>query len=67
MKNKFDNVSLSFFSKSLQIPSHISVLHVEQEVVGDNTQSLDSVLESDTERHTLLEREKQLQQLLNQE
>jgi len=59
--------SLSFFSKSLQIPSHISVLHVEQEVVGDNTQSLDSVLESDTERHTLLEREKQLQQLLNQE
>ena len=32
----------------LKIPSHISLLHVEQEVVGDDTVALDSVLESDT-------------------
>ncbi|XP_060605726.1 ATP-binding cassette sub-family F member 3-like [Ruditapes philippinarum] len=52
-------------SGNLQIPSHISILHVEQEVVGDDTLSLDSVLESDEERHKLLTREKELNQLLN--
>ncbi|KAH1003032.1 hypothetical protein HUJ05_010981 [Dendroctonus ponderosae] len=33
-------------SGNLKIPSHISILHVEQEVVGDETLALDSVLES---------------------
>jgi ATP-binding cassette subfamily F protein 3 len=56
---------LFFRSGNLQIPSHISILHVEQEVVGDDTLSLDSVLESDEERHKLLTREKELNQLLN--
>jgi len=46
--------------KQLQIPSHISVLHVEQEVVGDDTIALQSVLESDTRREGLLKEEKDL-------
>ncbi|XP_050080263.1 ATP-binding cassette sub-family F member 3 [Anopheles maculipalpis] len=51
--------------KQLQIPSHISVLHVEQEVVGDDTTALDSVLEVDTVRTHLLERERELNQLVS--
>ena len=47
-------------SKQLFIPSHISVLHVEQEVVGDDTRAIDSVLESDTVRESLLAEEKEL-------
>ncbi|XP_065186407.1 ATP-binding cassette sub-family F member 3-like [Sycon ciliatum] len=47
-------------SRSLRIPPHISVLHVEQEVVGDNTSALDSVLECDVERKELLQREQEL-------
>ena len=46
--------------KQLRIPSHISVLHVEQEVVGDDTRVIDSVLESDTVREGLLAEERQL-------
>jgi len=45
-------------NRSLQIPSHISVLHVEQEVVGDDTMALESVLECDVRRHALLQEEK---------
>uniref|UniRef100_A0A1L8DF80 ATP-binding cassette sub-family F member 3 n=2 Tax=Nyssomyia neivai TaxID=330878 RepID=A0A1L8DF80_9DIPT len=47
-------------SGQLQIPPHITVLHVEQEVVGDDTVALDSVLEQDTVRTGLLRREKEL-------
>ncbi|XP_050097790.1 ATP-binding cassette sub-family F member 3 [Anopheles aquasalis] len=50
--------------KQLQIPSHITVLHVEQEVVGDDTTALDSVLEVDTVRTDLLERERELNRLI---
>ena len=52
-------------SKQLAIPSHISVLHVEQEVTGDDTTALESVLESDTVRTQLLKEEKELTTLLN--
>jgi ATP-binding cassette subfamily F protein 3 len=45
---------------SLVIPSHISVLHVEQEVIGDETIALESVLECDKVRNELLAEEKQL-------
>ena len=41
-----------YFSGDLKIPSHISILHVEQE--GDETEAVDSVLECDLERHDLL-------------
>ncbi|KAF5306592.1 hypothetical protein FQR65_LT18534 [Abscondita terminalis] len=49
----------------LRIPSHISILHVEQEVVGDDTLALDSVLECDTVRETLLKKEKELSAAIN--
>jgi ATP-binding cassette subfamily F protein 3 len=45
---------------SLVIPKHISILHVEQEVVGDDTTALESVLESDELRTSLLKEEKEL-------
>jgi len=48
----------------LRIPSHISILHVEQEVVGDDTPALESVLECDFVRHRLLTREKEINTLI---
>lgn len=47
-------------SRSLRVPSHISILHVEQEVAGDDTIALQSVLESDTVREELLKEERLL-------
>ncbi|PIO36116.1 hypothetical protein AB205_0151780 [Aquarana catesbeiana] len=47
-------------SRSLRVPSHISILHVEQEVDGDDTPALQSVLECDTLRESLLCEEKEL-------
>lgn len=52
------------FSGQLRIPSHISILHVEQEVVGDDTKALQSVLECDTVRESLLAQEKQINSLI---
>lgn len=53
-----------YFSGQLRIPSHISILHVEQEVVGDDTPALESVLECDFVRHRLLTREKEINTLI---
>lgn len=47
-------------SGDLKIPQHISILHVEQEVVGDDTLALQSVLESDTRRESLIQEEKMI-------
>ena len=47
-------------SRQLIIPAHLSVLHVEQEVTGDDTLALQSVLESWTLRENLLKEEKDL-------
>ncbi|XP_051983852.1 ATP-binding cassette sub-family F member 3 [Xyrauchen texanus] len=44
-------------SRSLHVPSHITILHVEQEVAGDDTMALQSVLESDSVREGLLKEE----------
>uniref|UniRef100_A0A8D0H9S5 ATP-binding cassette sub-family F member 3 n=1 Tax=Sphenodon punctatus TaxID=8508 RepID=A0A8D0H9S5_SPHPU len=52
-------------SGSLRIPSHISILHVEQEVAGDETPALQSVLECDTTRESLLQEEKELTARIN--
>ncbi len=52
-------------SGELCIPSHISLLHVEQEVTGDDTVALDSVLECDTKRNALLNEEKDIGAKLN--
>lgn len=47
-------------SRSLRVPAHITILHVEQEVDGDDTVALQSVLESDTVREGLLKEERLL-------
>ncbi|XP_028925834.1 ATP-binding cassette sub-family F member 3 isoform X1 [Ornithorhynchus anatinus] len=47
-------------TRSLRVPAHISLLHVEQEVAGDETPALQSVLESDTLREGLLSQERRL-------
>uniref|UniRef100_A0A665UIS7 ATP-binding cassette sub-family F member 3 n=1 Tax=Echeneis naucrates TaxID=173247 RepID=A0A665UIS7_ECHNA len=47
-------------SRNLRVPAHISILHVEQEVAGDETAALQSVLESDSLREELLGEEKRL-------
>ncbi len=46
--------------RELRLPAGVSVLHVEQEVIGDNTLALDSVLECDPERVQLLARKGEL-------
>ncbi|OQV19581.1 ATP-binding cassette sub-family F member 3 [Hypsibius exemplaris] len=51
-------------SRSLKIPSHLSILHVEQEATGDDTLALQSVLECDEKRESLLKSEKQLREQL---
>ena len=50
----------SLAKKELRLAGHVTVLHVEQEVVGDETLAVDSVLESDEERARLLRREREL-------
>jgi ATP-binding cassette subfamily F protein 3 len=49
----------------LIIPSHVSVLHVEQEVVGDDTIAQHSVLESDVKREAMLKEEKDINQRMS--
>ncbi|EDV24205.1 uncharacterized protein TRIADDRAFT_27065, partial [Trichoplax adhaerens] len=49
----------------LKIPSHFTVLHVEQEVAGDDTAVLQSVLECDQQREQLLREEKELNLQVN--
>lgn len=47
-------------SRQLIIPKHITILHVEQEVVGDDTTVIDSLLQTDEVRYKLIKREKEL-------
>ncbi|KFD55955.1 hypothetical protein M513_03079 [Trichuris suis] len=44
-------------SGNIQLPSHMRILHVEQEVEGDDTLVIDSVLQADTRRQKLLQEE----------
>ncbi|KAL8746902.1 MAG: hypothetical protein Q9190_001133 [Brigantiaea leucoxantha] len=45
--------------RELAIPAHISILHVEQEITGDDTPALQAVLDADVWRkHLLSEQEK---------
>ncbi|KAL5108417.1 ATP-binding cassette sub-family F member 3 [Taenia crassiceps] len=41
-------------SGDLRLPPGLTVLHVEQEVMGDNTPAIESVLQADTQRATLM-------------
>ena len=43
--------------RDVPIPPHITILFVEQEIVGDDTIALDSVLKADVWRDTLLREE----------
>ncbi|ESN98429.1 hypothetical protein HELRODRAFT_185827 [Helobdella robusta] len=52
--------------RQLRIPPHLTVLHVEQEVVGDDTPAIESVLSCDTKRQSLLEEERKLNALVQQ-
>ncbi|KAI8928867.1 P-loop containing nucleoside triphosphate hydrolase protein [Entophlyctis helioformis] len=52
-------------NKELTVPQHMRVLHVEQEIAGDDTPALRSVLEADTERESLVAEEKALNAKLN--
>ncbi|TPX64399.1 hypothetical protein SpCBS45565_g05914 [Spizellomyces sp. 'palustris'] len=51
--------------QELRLPGHIRVLHVEQEIAGDDTDALASVLQADKERTSLLAEEKQLNSALS--
>ncbi|GMM33081.1 putative AAA family ATPase [Saccharomycopsis crataegensis] len=46
--------------RELNIPSHITILHVEQELRGDDTLALQSVLDADVWRKSLLKEEREI-------
>lgn len=51
--------------REVAIPTHISILHVEQEIMGDDTPALQAVLDADVWRkHLLKEQTKITQELL---
>ncbi|KAL5535075.1 hypothetical protein ACEPAF_3168 [Sanghuangporus sanghuang] len=43
--------------REVPVPSHITILFVEQEIVGDDTSAIESVLKADVWRETLLKEE----------
>ncbi|CAG8973992.1 hypothetical protein HYALB_00011570 [Hymenoscyphus albidus] len=51
--------------RELAIPTHISILHVEQEITGDDTRALQAVLDADVWRKHLLSEQVKLGQQLN--
>lgn len=51
--------------KELRVPSHLRILHVEQEAVSDDTPALLSVLKADEEREGLLKQETEINAKLN--
>ncbi|KIO23186.1 hypothetical protein M407DRAFT_215302 [Tulasnella calospora MUT 4182] len=46
--------------RELAVPSHITILFVEQEIVGDDTTAIESVLKADVWRDKLMTEEKEL-------
>jgi hypothetical protein len=52
-------------SRQLSVPKHVSILHVEQEVIGDDTPAIQSVLHADSIREALLKRERLCNTKLN--
>ena len=52
--------------REVPIPPHITILFVEQEIVGDDTTALDSVLKADVWRDILLREEAELNQKLTE-
>lgn len=52
--------------RELDIPKHITILHVEQELRGDETTALQSVLDADVWRKQLLHEEQTINERINQ-
>jgi ATP-binding cassette subfamily F protein 3 len=52
--------------REIDIPTHISILHVEQEMHGDETRAIDAVLSADIWREHLLEEERRITHALQQ-
>ncbi|KAI0825394.1 P-loop containing nucleoside triphosphate hydrolase protein [Trametes gibbosa] len=52
--------------RDVPIPAHITILFVEQEIVGDDTLALESVLKADVWRDTLLREEASLNATLSE-
>ncbi|CDK26707.1 unnamed protein product [Kuraishia capsulata CBS 1993] len=52
--------------RELNVPKHITVLHVEQEIVGDDTPALQSVLDADVWRKQLLSEEGKISERLDE-
>lgn len=50
--------------REVAIPQHISILYVQQEVIGDDTPAIESVLQADVHRTRLLAEEAELNALL---
>ncbi|KEZ42966.1 Protein GCN20 [Scedosporium apiospermum] len=50
--------------RELPIPTHISILHVEQEITGDDTPALQAVLDADVWRKVLLREQSELTERL---
>lgn len=52
--------------RELNIPKHITILHVEQEIRGDDTSALQSVLDADVWRKNLLQEEVKITERINE-
>lgn len=52
--------------RELNVPKHISILHVEQELRGDETKALQSVLDADVWRKQLLTEENKINERLKE-
>ncbi|KAK4166421.1 hypothetical protein QBC43DRAFT_232896 [Cladorrhinum sp. PSN259] len=50
--------------RDVAIPTHISILHVEQEITGDDTPALQAVLDADVWRKVLLKEQAEITQKL---
>lgn len=46
--------------REVNVPQHISILYVQQEVIGDETPAIESVLQADVHRTKLMDEEKAL-------
>lgn len=52
--------------RELNIPKHITILHVEQEIRGDDTPALQSVLDADVWRKSLLQEEAKINERISE-
>lgn len=52
--------------RELAVPKHITILHVEQEIRGDETKALQSVLDADVWRKHLLQEQNRIQTRMNE-